>query len=61
MTVTYGPGDVAVEIRDDGAADGRALLGVRERVGVYGGELSAAAVDGGGWRVSARIPAEPQP
>jgi signal transduction histidine kinase len=61
VTVTYGADDVAVEVRDDGSVDGRALLGMRERVTVYGGELSAAPVDGGGWRVSARIPAAPQP
>jgi signal transduction histidine kinase len=59
VAVAYGDGDVAVEIRDDGGAGGRGLLGMRERVAVYGGELSAAALDGGGWRVAARLPAEP--
>jgi signal transduction histidine kinase len=61
VTVTYGPADVAVEVRDDGRADGRTLLGMRERVDVYGGELSTTPVAGGGWRVSARLPVEPQP
>jgi signal transduction histidine kinase len=61
VTVTYGPADVAVEVRDDGRSDGRTLLGMRERVDVYGGELSTSPVDGGGWHVSARLPAEPQP
>jgi signal transduction histidine kinase len=61
VTVTYGTDDIAVEIRDDGEADGRGLLGMRERVTVYGGELSAAALDGGaGWRVTARLPVEPR-
>ncbi|HTE64154.1 MAG TPA: histidine kinase [Solirubrobacteraceae bacterium] len=59
VTVTYGAADVAVEIRDDGGAEGRGLLGMHERVTVYGGELSTAAVDGGGWRVAARLPVEP--
>jgi signal transduction histidine kinase len=59
VTVTYGAADVAVEVRDDGSADGRGLLGMRERVTVYGGELSTAALDGGGWRVAARLPVEP--
>jgi signal transduction histidine kinase len=59
VTVTYGAADVAVEVRDDGGADGRGLLGLRERVTVYGGELSTAALDGGGWRVAARLPVEP--
>jgi signal transduction histidine kinase len=58
--VAYGAGDVAVEVRDDGGAGGRGLLGMRERVAVYGGELSTAALDGGGWRVMARLPVEPQ-
>ena len=34
----------------------RALLGLRERVAVYGGELKAAAAEDGGWRVAARLP-----
>jgi signal transduction histidine kinase len=57
ITVAYGPESVAVEISDDGGADGRALLGTRERVAVYGGDLATAA-DGEGWRVSAWLPAE---
>jgi signal transduction histidine kinase len=59
VTVTYGAEDIAVEVRDDGGADGRGLLGMRERVTVYGGELATAPVDGGGWRVAARLPVEP--
>jgi signal transduction histidine kinase len=58
VTVAYGADDVAVEVRDDGGAAGRGLLGMRERVAVYGGVLSASALDGGGWRVTARLPAE---
>ena len=52
----YGPGEVRIEVADDGAAVGRRLLGLRERVAVYGGELQAAAPEGGGWRVAARLP-----
>jgi signal transduction histidine kinase len=52
----YGPGEVRIEVTDDGAAVGRRLLGLRERVAVYGGELQAAEPDGGGWRVAARLP-----
>jgi signal transduction histidine kinase len=58
VTVAYGADDVSVEIRDDGAPADRVLLGMRERVAVYGGELSTAALDGGGWRVTARLPSE---
>ncbi|MEU7864437.1 histidine kinase [Nonomuraea sp. NPDC049141] len=40
--------------RDDGT--GRGLLGLRERVTLYGGDLDARRRLGGGYRVRARIP-----
>ncbi|TDD47561.1 sensor histidine kinase [Nonomuraea terrae] len=43
---------------DAGAGTGRGLLGLRERVAVYGGELDARRRLGGGYRVRARIPLE---
>jgi signal transduction histidine kinase len=54
--VAYGPDELQVEVTDDGAPHDRRLLGLRERVEVYGGELLAAPPDGGGWRVAARMP-----
>ncbi|MCX4747461.1 histidine kinase [Kitasatospora sp. NBC_01287] len=39
-----------------GAGAGRGLLGLRERVAVYGGDLDARRRLGGGYRVRARIP-----
>jgi signal transduction histidine kinase len=54
--IDYGHGEVRIVVSDDGAATGRRLLGLRERVAVYGGELQAAPPDGGGWRVAARLP-----
>jgi signal transduction histidine kinase len=66
MLVRYSPGAVAVEIADDGrpgAADedpaegtGHGLIGMRERVAVFGGELTAGPVPGGGYRMAARLP-----
>jgi signal transduction histidine kinase len=61
--VRYGEGVVEVEVTDDGrgAADatsngGHGLIGMRERVSVYGGELEAGPRDGGGFRLRAKIP-----
>lgn len=42
--------------REDPPGNGRGLLGLRERVAVYGGELDARRRLGGGFRVRARIP-----
>jgi signal transduction histidine kinase len=40
--------------RGDGLGSG--LIGVRERVGVYGGHMTAGAAPGGGFLLAARIP-----
>jgi signal transduction histidine kinase len=57
VAIRYRDEDVLVEIADDGAQQDRRLLGMRERVAVYGGELTS---DGSpsGWRVAARLPLE---
>jgi signal transduction histidine kinase len=41
---------------DDAAGPGRGLLGLRERIGLYGGEVSAGPQAGGGWQVRALLP-----
>jgi len=58
VEIGYGEEHISLDVRDDGAAEGRRLLGTRERVAVYGGELASAPLAGGGWRVTARLPAE---
>jgi signal transduction histidine kinase len=58
--LTTGPsvltGDGPVPRQVDGA--GRGLVGLRQRVAVYGGHLDARRRLGGGYRVRARIPVE---
>lgn len=45
--------------RSGRTGEGQGLLGLRERVAVYGGDLDARRRLGGGYRVRARIPLEP--
>ncbi|MEV4835315.1 histidine kinase [Nonomuraea sp. NPDC049486] len=62
VTVAYSADAVAVEVTDDGTGDGQGggsgqgLIGMRERVAMHGGDLSAGPVRGGGYRVRARFP-----
>ncbi|MDA0646422.1 sensor histidine kinase [Nonomuraea ferruginea] len=62
VTVAYSAGAVTVEVTDDGTGDGQGggsgqgLIGMRERVAMHGGDLSAGPVRGGGYRVRARFP-----
>ncbi|OIJ66851.1 sensor histidine kinase [Streptomyces mangrovisoli] len=64
VRVDYGADDLRVEVADSGGApgpsatagDGRGLIGLRERLAVYGGTLDAAPRLLGGYRVQALIP-----
>lgn len=49
-------GAAPVARKPQGEGTGRGLLGLRERVAVYGGDLDARRRLGGGYRVRARIP-----
>ena len=67
VVVGYRDREVTVEVTDDGrgvgalASDGRAgvghgLIGMRERVAAFDGDLEAGPRPGGGFRVAARLP-----
>jgi signal transduction histidine kinase len=55
---------LVITVTDDGrgaaiggaAGGGRGLLGLRERLSLYGGELDAGPRAGGGWQVRAVMP-----
>jgi signal transduction histidine kinase len=56
-------GQLVITVSDDGhgtggdsGEPGRGLLGLRERVGLYGGKVDAGPRPGGGWRLRATIP-----
>jgi signal transduction histidine kinase len=56
---------VALSVHDDGPigpagpGQGHGLIGMRERVALYGGSLAAGPRDGGGWAVDAVLPLAP--
>jgi signal transduction histidine kinase len=62
VTVSYGNDDLQIEIRDDGIGTatsdtlGHGLVGMRERVKIYGGEMSAGTANGGGFVLNTRLP-----
>jgi signal transduction histidine kinase len=62
VVVRYGDGEVEVEVADDGRGpqeangSGHGLVGMRERVTLYGGELETGLREGGGYAVRARLP-----
>ena len=62
VTVRYGAAEVQIDVRDDGRGTsksdglGHGLVGVRERVKIYGGEMSASSADEGGFLLSTRLP-----
>ncbi|ABP56612.1 sensor histidine kinase [Salinispora tropica] len=65
LVVDWSPAAVVVRAVDDGhgrpvvrpaPSGGHGLVGMRERVGVYDGSLTAGPTSAGGWRVEARLP-----
>jgi signal transduction histidine kinase len=65
VLVRYSDGDIEVTVSDDGQGagsgdgGGHGLVGMRERVAVYGGELEAGPRPEGGYRLRAKLPLAP--
>jgi signal transduction histidine kinase len=69
IRVRYTETMLALDVRDDGAGNGvdpasssgHGLIGMRERVALFGGELRAGRNPAGGFSVHARLPLTPSP
>jgi signal transduction histidine kinase len=66
VRVRYGARDLELEVVDDGPGPGaklngggHGLLGMRERVALFGGEMRAGGGPNGGFSLWARLPLEP--
>ena len=63
VEVSFGPSELQLEVRDNGKGGastnegpGHGLVGVRERVKIYGGDMSAGVSRAGGFVLRARLP-----
>jgi signal transduction histidine kinase len=62
VTVRYAPDELRIDVRDDGRGSsggdgaGFGLVGIGERVKIYGGEMTAGPAPGGGFLLSTRLP-----
>jgi signal transduction histidine kinase len=62
VTVRYRPDELEIEVRDNGSGSatsdglGHGLIGVRERVKIYGGKMTAGTSTGGGFVLSTHLP-----
>ncbi len=62
VTVWHTPNDLEIEVVDDGVGPttsdglGRGITGIRERVKIYGGEMTTGPGPNGGFRLNVRLP-----
>jgi signal transduction histidine kinase len=62
VVIGYEPGELVLEIADDGVGagngdgTGQGLVGIRERASVFGGDIEAGPGSDGGYAVRARLP-----
>jgi signal transduction histidine kinase len=64
VIVRYRPDELELEVVDDGAGSatsdglGHGLVGIGERVKIYGGAMTAGTAPEGGFVLSARLPVD---
>lgn len=62
VTVSHSPDDLRIEVVDNGVGPttgdgrGRGITGIRERVKIYGGEMTMGAGPDGGFKLDVRLP-----
>jgi signal transduction histidine kinase len=62
VTVRYRPDELEIQVQDNGGGGaktdglGHGLVGVRERVKIYGGQMTAGTAPEGGFVLSTRLP-----
>jgi signal transduction histidine kinase len=62
VLIQYGPSGIHLEVRDDGSGmdgaghDGRGLIGMRERVALYHGEMKVRSTLGAGFELCVDLP-----
>lgn len=64
VAIRFDGGELQIDVRDDGTGNtpgdglGHGLVGVRERIRIYGGEMTAGPMAEGGFLLSTRFPIE---
>jgi signal transduction histidine kinase len=62
VALRYAADGLTIEVKDNGHGPatsnghGHGLIGIRERVKLYGGEMSTTTANGGGFTLTARLP-----
>ena len=69
VSLGYAPDQLSIEVQDNGQGmvlghghhPGHGLIGIRERVRLYDGEMTTSTIEGGGFLLRVRLPLSGQP